>query len=333
MPLIRSTLLAAAAPLLLIACATPPAHMPPSATGAATAPADAPAGSAEATTVQLMEQTRQGARSTAEWLARGVDSWFGDKPFGEGGKVSDGKLSLSLYKRQDEDFKLALRFNARFRLPNLEEKTYFFIGRDNEREIVTDKPGALSRQDRLLGERSDDRSFFAGLGRDLNDAVDFRLGIRGGLKPYAQARYRKPWQLSDRSLLEFRETIFWTVRDHLGSTTALSYEHGFSRTLAARWLNAATITQQNKKFEWSSSLGLYKAFGSQRLLTLEALAGGRQGSGVTVSDYGLQTKWEQPVYRDWILVETQIGHFWPRRDANTPRSQAWAFGTRLKLSF
>ncbi len=289
--------------------------------------------SAGSTTVQLMEQTRESARSTAEWLARGVDSWFGDKPFADGGKVTDGRLSLSLYKRQDEDFKIALRFNARFRLPNLEEKTYFFIGRDNVREIVTDKPGALSRQDQLLGDRSSDRSFFAGLGRDFSDAVDFRIGFRGGLKPYAQARYRKPWYLSDRDLVEFRETIFWTVQDHFGSTTALSYEHAYSRTLAGRWLNAATITQQNRKFEWSSSLGAYKAFGEQRLFTVEVLASGKQGSGVGVSDYGLQTKWEQPVYRDWMLGEVQIGHFWPRRDANTPRSKAWAAGVRLKLRF
>jgi hypothetical protein len=280
-----------------------------------------------------METTRHSARATAEWLARGVDSWFGDKPFREGGKVSDGRLSLSLFKRQDDKFKVGLRFNARFRLPNVEEKTYLFIGRDNEREVVTDKPGALSRQDRLLSDTADDRSFFAGLGRDINDMVDFRLGVRGGLKPYAQARYRRPWRLGEHDLAEFRETIFWTLQDHLGSTTAFSVEHAFSRTLAARWLNAATITQKNRNFEWSSSLGAYKAFGNQRLLSLEALVSGMQGSGVGVSDYGVQTKWEQPVYRNWMLGEILIGHFWPKRDANTERGRAWAIGTRLKLRF
>lgn len=333
MRLIRSILPSICLPLLLLACASQPPGTPATAAPVELKPAAPEAGSAEAATLELMEQTRHSARSTAEWLARGVDGWFGDKPFTEGGKVTNGRLSLSLYKRQDEKFKLGLRFNARFRLPNVEEKTYLFIGRDNEREVVTDKPGGLSRQDRLLTDDSRDRSFFAGLGRDINEAVDFRLGVRGGLKPYAQARYRHHWQLSDSELVEFRETIFWTLQDHLGSTTALSYERNFSRTLVGRWLSAATITEKNRNFEWSSSLGMYKGFGNQRLFTVEALVGGTQGSGITVSDYGVQTKWEQPVFRDWMLGEVLVGHFWPRRDINSPRGRAWAVGTRLKLRF
>ncbi len=335
-----SLLLAATVLVLGMGCASKvpkPAPVParePAPTPARVAPPIAPTtSSTETTTVGLMENTRESARATAEWLARGVDSWFGDKPFQEGGKVTDGRLSLSLFKRQDEKFKVSLRFNARFRLPNLEEKTYLFIGRDNEREVVTDQPGSLSRQDRLLGDTRGERSFFAGLGRDINDAVDFRIGIRGGLKPYAQARFRQQWRFSDVDLAEFRETIFWTLQDRLGSTTVVSYEHNFSRSLVGRWLNAATITQKNSKFEWSSSLGAYQAFGNQRLLSLEALASGKQGSGVGVSDYGLQTKWEQPIYRDWALGEVLIGHFWPKRDAFSERGRAWAIGTRLKLRF
>ena len=281
----------------------------------------------------LVERTQRSARSTAEWLARGVDSWFGDKPFSEGGEVTDGRISLGVFKRQDESVDYSLRFNARFRLPNLEEKTYFFVGRDNDREVVTDKPGALSRQDQLLTDRADQRSFFAGIGRSLNELVDFRIGFRGGLKPYAQARYRRPWEIGEHGLAEFRQTVFWTVDDKLGSTTALSYEHSFAPNLALRWLNAATVTQKSTRFEWSSSLGAYRAFGNQRLLSLELLASGRQGERVTVSDYGVQTRWEQPLYRTALIGEVIVGHFWPRRDHLLPRSEAWAIGTRLKLRF
>lgn len=281
----------------------------------------------------MIDATRRSVRSSAEWLARGVDSWFGDKPFSEGGKVSEGQLSVSLLKRQDERTDVDVRFNARFRLPNLEERTYLFIGRDNRRDVVTDKPGAFSRQERLLPAGTEDRSFFAGVGRTLSEVLDFRLGVRGGLKPYAQARYRRPWQLSPSDLLEFRQTLFWTIDDHLGSTTALSYEHALSSTLAARWLSSATITQESRKFEWASNLGAYKSLGEQRLLSLEALFSGKQGSGVGVSDYGLQTKWEQPVHQDWLLGGIVVGHFWPRKDATLERGRAWALGGSLKMKF
>lgn len=283
--------------------------------------------------VELLETTRSSVRASAEWLASGVDSWFGDRPFKDGGKVTDGRLDVILLKRQDESVDLNVRFNARFRLPNLEESAYLFFGRDNERELISDTPGAFSRQQRLLTESAANQSFFAGFGLALHEMVDFRLGFRGGLKPYAQVRYRRPWALSEVDLFEFRQTLFLSVADHLGSTTALSYNHLYSPTLAARWLTAATITQVSKKLEWSSVAGAYKSLGGQRLLSLEALASGETRSGLGLSDYGLQAKWEQPVYKSWLLGEFVIGHFWPRKDPLLPRGKAWAMGAGLKMQF
>ncbi|MDP1646623.1 MAG: hypothetical protein Q8M01_00255 [Rubrivivax sp.] len=267
------------------------------------------------------------------WLARGVDSWFGDRPFEDGGKVTDGRLSIGLLKRQRESTDVNVRFNARLRLPNLEEKTYVFIGRDDPREVITDKPGALSRQERLLAQTRGERAFFAGIGRSLTDTLDFRLGMRGGLKPYVQGRYRKQWELGPAGLAELRQTLFWSIADHAGSTTVFSYEHLFSPVLAARWLTSATITQASEKFEWSSLLGAYRSFGNQRLLSFEALVNGQQGSGVVATDYGLQSRWEQPVYEDWLVGGIVIGRFWPRPDAQSERRGAWAMGASLKMRF
>jgi hypothetical protein len=300
--------------------------------GQTAAPTSSDAGPPSETEEALLA-TRSTVRSSAEWLARGVDSWFGDRPFSDGGGVKDGRLSLTWLHRRDTGNDVSLRFNARFLLPNIEHNTYLYVGRDNQKELVADTPGAFSRQERQQASANTDTSFFAGVGRNLNDRVDFRLGLRGGLKPYLQARYRQPWSLGPQDLVEFRQTFFWTVNDHLGSTTALSYEHTVSRDLALRWLNAATITQDSKVFEWNSSVGAYQAFGDQRLLSLEALLAGRQNSGVGLLDYGVQTKWEQPVYRDWLIGGVVLGHFWPRPDPLTPREGAWALGASVKMKF
>ena len=311
---------------MLIAAATAPVPAPASPPSTAAEP---PA----TKNVEALESTRRSVRSSAEWLARGVDSWFGDKPFQDGGKVTDGRLAVIMLKRQDESLNVNVRFNARFRLPNLEESTYLFFGRDNLRELITDKSGALSRQQRLLTETAANQTFFAGLGLALHDSVDFRVGFRGGLKPYTQVRYRKPWTLSPVDLVEFRQTVFWSLSEHFGSTTAVSYEHAFSSTLAARWLSLATITQDSKKFEWSSVLGTYKSFAEQRLLSFEALASGEQRPRLGLSDIGVQTKWEQLVYKDWLLGEVVLGHFWPRKDPLVGRGRAWALGAGLKMQF
>jgi hypothetical protein len=281
----------------------------------------------------LLETTRRTVRSTTEWLARGVDSWFGDKPFEDGGQVSHGRLSVGVLKRFGERTESTLRFNARFRLPNIEERAYVFIGRDDERELVSDRPDAVSRPQRLVAPSREDQSFFAGLGVSLRDSIDLRLGFRGGPKPYAQARYLEDWPLSDADLLTFKQTLFWSVDDHLGSTTAVSVERAYSSVLAARWLNTATITRRTDRFEWSSVLGAYRTFGDQRLLSLETLVTGVQGSGVGVSDAGVRAKWEQPVYKDWLIGELIVGHFWPRPDRASPRESVWALGGGLRMKF
>ena len=314
---------------------TSPSAQSPSPTPATGSEAETPAPPMRPMDVDVdvaIESTRSTVRSTAEWLARGVDSWFGDRPFEDGGEVTNGRASIGLTKREGDDAKLSLRFNARFRLPNLERRAYVFVGRDNPRDVVTDKPGALSNQDRLLRETREERTFFAGLGGDLSDAIDLRLGFRRA-KPYAQARYRYGWELEQRGLIEFRQTVFWTLQDSFGSTTALSWERAYSPTRAARWLTAATITRDTRKFAWSSILGGYQSFGERRLLSLEALTSGEEGTGVGPSEYGVQARWTQPVVENRLIAEFLVGQFWPRPDVLTPRRRVGALGAHLKMEF
>lgn len=309
-----------------------PSPPPPGVSTSAVAP-DAAASSSEDTDVQTIEVARSTVRSTTEWLASGLDSWFGDKPFSQGGKVRDGRISLSVLKRQDEKADYRLRFNARVRLPNIEEKTYLFIGRDNPRDLVTDRPSALSSQQRLQPQTAADRAFFAGVGRPLDDHIDARLGFRGGLKPYAQVRYTRQWPLTPDDLIEFRETLFWSVDDRFGSTTSVSYDHDVTPTLTGRWLSSVTVTRAHPDHEWHSSLSAFQSFGRRRLLTLEVLATGLESTGVAVNDFGVQTRWEQPVYKQWLLSEFVVGHFWPRRDQSVARGKSWALGLGLKMEF
>ncbi len=167
----------------------------------------------------------------------------------------------------------------------------------------------------------------------LQESTDLRVGFRGGLKPYVQLRYRQPIELGARKLADFRQTFFWTVDDHLGSTTAVSVERAVRPDLAVRWLTSGTVTQASKRLEVSSILGAYQRFGSQRLASLELIATAAQHTGVGLTDYGLQAKWQQPLYKDWLLGEVLVGHFWPRADNTVERTPGWAAGAALKLSF
>lgn len=281
----------------------------------------------------VIGRTRSGVRSFTEGVARTVDSWFGDKPFEQGGQVS-GSFGFNFLARQDEGFRSNFRFRARLELPNLKEKGYLFFGQDNERELVQDQPEAFTRQHQLLAEsKRQDQSYFAGLGYVLRDWLEFRAGVRGGYKVYGQARYRRVWHLAEADRLDFRETLFWTVDDGFGATTSLDYEHAYSPTLSFRWRNAGTVSQDTSGLDWSSSVGLFKALRDNRMVSLEALVNGETGSRVDVAEYGVRAVWKQPIYREWMRLELTVGHFWPRDEDDSERGRSWAAGAGVEILF
>ncbi len=281
----------------------------------------------------LLEQSRTQVRGFSVWLGETVNDWFGDRPFEEGGKVTHGRLGLRNLWRQDEGWDTNVRFRARFDLPNLRDKAYVFIGRQNERELVTDQSETFTREQLLLEERrKEDQTGFAGVGLALRKNLDFRVGVRGGMKFYTQARYRKQWALTEQDRIEFRETIFWNNKDKFGSTTALDYEHAFTPTLSLHWQNATTISEKTDDFAWGSSLGLFKRFGDDRILSGEMVVTGETGAEENVDEYGVRMKWTQPVYREWLIGEFIVGHYWPQRE-DRERERAWAAGVNLEMRF
>ena len=281
----------------------------------------------------LLEQSRTQVRGFSVWLGETVNDWFGDRPFEEGGKVTHGRLGLRNLWRQDEGWDTNVRFRARFDLPNLRDKAYVFIGRQNERELVTDQSETFTREQLLLEERrKEDQTGFAGVGVALRKNLDFRVGVRGGMKFYTQARYRKQWALTELDRIEFRETVFWNNKDKFGSTTALDYEHAFTPSLSLNWQNATTISEKTDDFAWGSSLGLFKRFGDDRILSGEMLVTGETGAEENVDEYGVRMKWTQPVYRDWLIGEFIVGHYWPQRE-DRERERAWGVGVNLEMRF
>ncbi|MBP8216519.1 MAG: hypothetical protein KAX54_02605 [Thauera sp.] len=281
----------------------------------------------------ILDTTRSHVRGFSLWLGESVNDWFGDRPFTDGGKVTHGRLGLRNLWRQDEGWDTNVRFRARFDLPNLRDKAYVFIGRQNERELLTDQSEAFTREQLLLEERrKEDQTGFAGLGVALRKNLDFRVGVRGGLKFYTQARYRKQWALSEQDRIEFRETIFWNNKDKFGSTTALDYEHAFTPKLSLHWQNATTISEKTDDFAWGSSLGLFRRYGDDRMLSGEMVVTGETGAKENIDEYGVRMKWTQPVYRDWLIGEFIVGHYWPQRE-DRERDRSWAAGVNLEMRF
>lgn len=282
----------------------------------------------------VMEQGRRRVRALTEGVARTVDGWFGDVPFEEGGKVA-GRVRFDFLARQDEGLENNFRFRVRVDLPNVKRLGYLFIGQDNEQEVITDQPEVFTRQHQLVAEsRSEDQSFFVGVGYALREFLEFRAGFRGGVDDvYAQARYKKLWRFSDRDLFGLRETIFWRSDEGFGSTLALNYDHVYSPSWSFRWQAVGTISEETSGLSWGNSFGMFKSYPNLRESALELLVNGETDRRVDVGEYGIQATWRQPIYRDWTFIKLSVGHFWPQDDDDPERRRSWAAGAMVEALF
>lgn len=284
--------------------------------------------------VPMLDASRREVREATEWVARGVDSWFGDIPFENGGKVTNGRIRTRVIWREHDEVDFNLRFRVSMRLPNLQDKVYVLIGSENEKDLVRDRPDTVRDQQRLLREsKRDDETFFTGIGLRLLDEVSVSVGLRDLHKPYVKLRYRYEWLVGESNRISFRETGFWALDDGFGATTTLDFEHAFSPVLGARWHNSGTISEEDDGLDWYTSLGLYRAFGGQRQLSGEILADGETGKEVDVDEYGVLLKWQQPVYQDWLIGEITTGHYWERESIRHEREGKWAVGLGLQMHF
>ncbi|NLF55154.1 MAG: hypothetical protein GX576_12305, partial [Thauera phenolivorans] len=50
----------------------------------------------------MLDTSRASMRSATEWLASGINSWFGERPFEDGGSVTAGRFAVRSLWRQDD---------------------------------------------------------------------------------------------------------------------------------------------------------------------------------------------------------------------------------------
>jgi hypothetical protein len=284
--------------------------------------------------IEWLETTRKGVHDLSYWLVTGVDGWFGDKPFDESGGRVGGRVFFRLLYREDDGLDTTFRYRLRVRMPNVSERALLIIGREDESNLVTGQQEDFDRNQLVRSEsQTEDSTFFVGLAYLLRDNLSLRIGVRSGYKLFAQARFKRTVSLTESAAFDFSQTFFVAVDDGVGSTTGLGYRHLITDRTAFRWRNSFTYSTETNGVEWRTAPEVVYAFGGQRELFIDLPAEGETGSSVDVAEYGIRTRYRQPVYKDWLFGELILGHFWPRDEEDPARRESWAVGAGLELFF
>jgi len=292
--------------------------------------------SQENTSDGWLEQFRYGLETSVESSARWVDSFFADRGMNSGEHETYGRLTVAPQWSGYHKFEVDSRFRARFQLPHAKKDFSAFLGQVDEGEF-------LDQQDvgkpSVINSPNTDDEWLIGLGfsRQVNEAhrLTYSVGVRGGIKldTYARARYRVDSILSDISLMRWESSIFWRDSDGFGVAQRIDTETQLTTHVVAKWSAIGTFAQETQGVRWGSSATVYFLTGNDHAYATEIWSEGENEAPVTVTDYGIRVLDRRRIYKSWLLMETWVGHHWPREERYETRRGHWMLGVEFELRF
>jgi hypothetical protein len=322
----------------------PPAERSSSQQGAPPAPVPAPS---------LLEQCRQGrpdgetgldvARRRLHETLCGANLWFdglfGGEPDLRNARAISGRVELSGLRSESEgtEFKARLRLN--YDLPTLERRVRIFLDRDDADRTIADRPEGLAIRSAIFGVETQD-DWLAGLGWSppgkFGSKFDLRLGAKVKSAPvvYVQGRFRANRFFGDRSVLRFRETLFWENReDGFGATTGLDFDHVLASDRLLRLGAVGTVSQDTEGLQWRVNAILYRGLPKRRALAWQYFARGATDAEILIREFGLQAIYRRPAGKPYLFAELLAGWSWPRFYRHEPRDDGPMVGFGLELQF
>ncbi len=272
--------------------------------------------------------------SSAVWF----DSFFGEEIAYEESDASFGRLGGNVQWDEFNGFKLRGELKVKLALPRFEKKLNAFFGRFDGDDFVTDRRQAASGLPPLFQVQTD-QEWLAGLGysplRSARSRLDFDIGVDldTPIDPFVKTRYRYNLFVNDRSLLRYRQTLFWRNQDGYGTTGILDFERLINSRFHSRWRGITTFSESTEGVDWKSTLTVYQYIGDARALAYRAFIDGESDAPVSLSEYGLETLYRQKMSREWLFLEIGGRVFWPRQLPEEARETTYGLSLGFEMLF
>lgn len=268
----------------------------------------------------LVDRMHTGLERTLDSYASYFDNFFGDERANEEAADTEIRLIGSFDYHEISGFEFTPRIKARINLPRAERRLNLLIDTEsNDTSSLEDLTPPGSGQDIT---RKDETTVALQLVQKSTTrlGINHRVGVSvtdGELNPKAKSQVRFTWEMSERDLLRFTQSVFWENVDGFGQESRFDFEHLLHRGQPdTSSLFRATIrglySETSDGYEWSLPVEVFNALPNQR-----AYSYGGGISGVTDSDDGITNAWifyryRQSIWRDWLFFDVTPWVEWPK---------------------
>ncbi|ULJ60230.1 hypothetical protein [Wielerella bovis] len=272
--------------------------------------------------------------STLDKTAHHLDDWFGE-PDPNRPASANLRILLDTHWNADDGVTFKPRVRGRVRLPVLERKLSVVFGDDSLDEELgnsnhLDNGQTLREPDekRFASKRSrDDNSSLALRWSDVSQALgvngDADIGIRSGSDLYARVKLGKTWQHSANWHSRVEQMYRYGVKSehYARSSYELKYAPNNQWFVANELWADYRHDDDVENWGWGDSVYRQHHFQGNKRLNYGVFVGGDiDNRQPEINTYGPFVGWRQPVWRDWLFVQTELNYYNNRKENRSHRA-------------
>lgn len=287
----------------------------------------------------VLQRVRRSLTVTTCASSAWLDGLFGDQIHYDEYHATYGSMTLGGLWSEYDGFDPRLRFRARLKLPQWNERISAFAGRVGEDNYISDTEGDFDALPTRQFGTLEDESVLLGLGysspkRTGND-FDAGVGVRVDvpLDPYARARYEVVRSFADRYVFSARETVFWQNTEGFGTTTRVNIDRIISDRFLLRWSNLGKYTEETIGMEWYTQVTLFQSVGQRTGLAWQAQMEGATDNEVQITRNSARLILRRQLTPEWLILELRGGVSWPRRKLSEDREASPEVGIAFEMQF
>lgn len=242
-------------------------------------------------------------------------AWFDDFFTDEGSIQKNPKVNarirLEWRPKSREWDEIKARFKVKVKLPHFKNKLDLILSDDDDSE-----QNHLPLESINIRPNDEEEHFSAALRYlykvDRNKFTDARLGISGG-DIFVRARHRRHIQWDDMHAFKIEPSIYYFIKDGVGSKLLLEYDHQYNDSIQFRINYSIRGSESFSGIRWKHGFYRLKHLDdTTATVTSLQVQGERNGArGFVVDNYTLSYRYRFNAFKKWLYFEVEPFLEWP----------------------
>ena len=215
--------------------------------------------------------------------------------------------------RDFSDFKA--RFRVKVKLPHFKNKIDLILADDED-----SYQNQLPLETINIRQNEEEQEHFSAALRylhktDKNKFTDSRIGISGG-DLFVRARHRRNIQWDNTHAFKVEPSIFYFIKDGLGSKLLLEYDHQYNKNIQYRMNYTFRGSESFSGMRWKSGFYRLKHLDDTTATVTSLQVEGEVNSenGSKINNYILSYRYRFNAFKKWLYFEVEPFLEWPEEE-------------------